>query len=83
MYTICHQMLTIASASGAPPVFPKPSCGTYDVPHTLHSRSLALAAPGPSCLQLPHSDIRVGFLAFNPRLHGRQEEFLYRGLGKV
>jgi len=40
MYTNCHQMLTIASASGAPPVLPGPSCGTYDVPHSscLHEK---------------------------------------------
>src|SRR6218665_3573972 len=25
MYTICHQILTIGSASGAPPVLPRPS----------------------------------------------------------
>jgi len=32
-------------------------------------------------LQLSHSDIQVGFLACNPRLHGRQEEFL-QGMGQ-
>jgi len=31
MYTILHQILTIASASWAPP---RPSCGAYDAPHT-------------------------------------------------
>src|SRR6218665_2404594 len=54
MCTICHQMLTIASASGAPPVLPRPSCGTYDVPHSLLialTQSLAMhAASGPSLL---------------------------------
>src|SRR6218665_2774216 len=41
MYTICHQMLIIASASEVPPVLPRPSCGTYDAPHTrcLHAKS--------------------------------------------
>ena len=34
------------------------------------THSLAIAASGPLCLQLPHSDIRVGFLARNQRLLG-------------
>src|SRR6218665_2701517 len=46
MCTIFHQMLTIASASGAPPVLRRPSCGTCDVPHSLLialTQSLAMA----------------------------------------
>jgi len=81
MYTICHQMLTIASASGTPPVLP---CRGPDPAAELTKfsillafmQSLAIRASGPSCLHLSHSDIRVGFLACNPQLHGRQEEFL-------
>ena len=62
MYTNCHQMLTIASAFGAPPVFPGPSCGIYDVPILLaftQSRNRF----GPFILATSHLDIRVGFLA--------------------
>jgi len=82
MYTICHQMLTIASASGAPPVLPRPNCGSYYVHYIglllAFTQSLAIAA---SCVQLPQSDIRVSFLVCNPRLHGHQEEFL-KGMGQ-
>jgi len=69
MYTICHPILTIGSASGAPPVLPDPAEELTTFPILLaFTQSLAIAASGLSCLQLPHSDIRVGFLAFNPRL---------------
>src|SRR6218665_4131302 len=74
MYTICHQMLTIASTSKVPPVLPHPAAEHTTFPILVaFTQSLAVAALDTSCLQLPHSDIRVSVLACNLRLPGYPE----------
>src|SRR6218665_1870686 len=65
MYTICRQMLTIASASGAPPA---PRLVTFPILIAFRQSQLrALRA----CSY--HSDIRVDVLACNLRLPGCQD----------
>ena len=80
MYTICHQMLTIASASEVPAVLSRPRSEHTTLPNLLHSpkvsQSQLRAFCGSLCLQLPRTDIRVSFLPCNPRLHLRQKELV-------
>ena len=52
-----------------------PAVELTTLPILLALLQLAIAASGPSCLQLPHLNVRVGLFACSPWLHGRLENF--------
>ena len=70
MYIKCYKLRQLLGSTQ------NPDEELMTLPILLVFTQLAIVVSSLSCLQLPHSDVRVGFLVCSPWLHGRQEEFL-------